>query len=362
MVTHNSNSKRKLAQQRRSEAQAVLLAAEATPCDEVQDTLNDLGKKLLNDAKRLEKDEPAVLPLPSDATAKEIAEARCRQAVRVGDETYLPEWGKDKRGLPNHFLRSALFCAARTPPAAPLTQARVNTLNDLTLIQDGCPLTQFDRQVYANLLEHYRSTPLAQQASLSNVLSTSFHALATLIGASYSLNVHKSLVASILRLSSIQLHVRFKKQSMPGLRLLNRVQFTDAHGRPLDPQATKGSSKIHFCITEDMAELFGVGRWTAVANSVVRLRELKGWLANFYATHSGAQPLPLPTLQKLSGYLSHESNFRPGLITALDHLKSETIPDKERIQSYTVADNNSLTVMKAHWKADSVNVVTKQET
>ena len=59
--------------------------------------------------------------LATNATEKEIRRARLRQAVKIGEDVYLPYIASDSLGLPNCFLRSALF------PVGPHDSESVNS-------------------------------------------------------------------------------------------------------------------------------------------------------------------------------------------------------------------------------------------
>ena len=88
---------------RRVDSQVTQLSMQAS------ETLNDWANK---QERRLK--EGAIHEVPPNATDAELREARLRQAVKCGDDFYLPIWKNATVGMPNILLRSELFAAANT--------------------------------------------------------------------------------------------------------------------------------------------------------------------------------------------------------------------------------------------------------
>ncbi|MCA8070021.1 hypothetical protein [Burkholderia vietnamiensis] len=105
-------------------------------------------------------------------------------------------------------------------------------------------------------------------------------------------------------------------------------------------------------VTTSVAELFGPGSWTAVQNEAVEYDGLKGWLASFYAGHTGPQWLPISTLYGLSVYESHMRNFRARLIRALEKLKAPRTPTRCHVAKYYFSkDGKKICVVRSEWNA-----------
>ena len=300
-------------------------------------------------------DEPAVVLLPSNATQKELGVARARQAVRRGQEVYLPIWSSVAHALPDAFLRSALFSASSGiqkqndsvlagDQSLLVANKEVVTLSDLNLVFSGYPLCQFDRQVYATCLEYYRDRPLAPEGSTQHIRTT-FHEFAQQMRGTHNAKTYLAIRASLLRLSFARLHLRYGGLDIVVPNLLS-VTFEDGgpsgemHGRDL----------LLLRITEPVAELFGKARWSAVDKAASDYDGLRGWLANFYASHSRARWLPVETLYRLSGYESRFDNFRSSLIKALDKLMSPETPGCSRVEQYVFSkDKTRLYVVRVGW-------------
>ncbi|MBP4050899.1 hypothetical protein J9978_15530 [Chromobacterium violaceum] len=324
---------------------AVLKAAERL--DRIAGNIERKAKK--------EAAEPAIVMLPSDATVEEVRTARRRQAICRGADVYLPSWSAMSQALPNAFLRSALFSACRSVQAENakvlagdqtllIADKEIATFQNVTLTFSGYELCQFDRQVYATCLDYYRARPLSPEACTHHI-RTSFYEFATRMGGSYSLDSHKAIRASLLRLSFAQMRLRFNRLNLEVPKLLT-VSFADGEAG----EDFKGSDMLLLRVTESVAELFGPGTWTAVDKEAVGYDGLMGWLASFYASHSGPQWLPVERLHQLSGYESHMRNFKASLVRALDKLKHEKTPPCSRVSAYHFSkDGTKLMVVCTTW-------------
>jgi hypothetical protein len=299
--------------------------------------------------------EPAVLELPSNATMEEVQHARRRQAARRGAEVYLPSWSVMARALPNAFLRSALFSAGRTvqadnagvlsgDPTLLVAGKEIASFRNMTLLFSGYELCQFDRLVYATCLDYYREVPPCPEEGTRH-LRTTFYEFARRMSNEYSVKAHRAIRASLLRLSSAQMRMRYDRMNIEVPKLLS-VTFED--GEPADD--FKGSDVLLLRVTTSVAELFGRGSWTAIENEAVGYDGLKGWLASFYAGHAGPLWLPVETLYRLSGYESHMRNFRASLVRALEKLTDPRTPAGCRVAKYHFSkDGTKIYVVRSEW-------------
>lgn len=293
-----------------------------------------------------------VLVLPSNATENEIRDVRRSQSVRTGSNVYLPFWPAIAQIIPSSFLRCALFASSKQVQSQNdlvlagekgivVTDKKITSRNDITITLSGYELCQFDRQVYSACLSYYRDEPLAPHPS-SEKIKTTFYALATRLGSGYTSTTHRAIRASLLRLSFAQLRMRYDEVNYELPKLL-AVSFEDK-------LKAKGSDIIWFQVTESVAELFGPGKWTAVDSVVSDYDGLKGWLANFYASHSEARWLDIENLRELSGYKSKMSHFRVSLISALEQLKSDSTPICSKIAKFDIStDGASIKVTRSAW-------------
>lgn len=307
--------------------------------------------------RRAKKDfaEPAIAVLPSDATVEEVQKARCRQATRRGPDVYLPSWSAVAQALPNTFLRSALFSSGRSIQAENekvfsgdqtllVAGKEIASFQNLTLTFSGYELCQFDRRVYAACLDYYREVPLSPEECPRHV-RTSFYQFVSRMGNEYSVKAHKAIRASLLRLTFAQMRLRYNRMNIEVPKLLS-VTFEDGEAGG----DFKGGDMLMLRVTVSVAELFGPGAWTSVAKEAVGYDGLRGWLASFYASHSGPQWLPLKRLYLLSGYEAHMRNFRASLIRALEKLKGAQTPNCSRVAAYRFSkDGSRIYVVRSEW-------------
>ncbi|CRY45841.1 trfA family protein [Burkholderia pseudomallei MSHR2451] len=337
--------------------------AALTAAPDRQMTVLDAAKQLQDIADGLERrkkkslEQLAVAELPANATADEIHHSRRRQATRVGEDVHLPGWSAAARALPNAFLRSALFAAARSVQAdntnllaggstCLVADERIGTFQNMNLTFSGYCLCQFDRLVYSTCLDYYRKVPLCPEES-ARYERTTFYEFARRMGNKYSVKAHGAIRASLLRLSFAQVCVRLERMNIEVPKLLS-VEFGDGEsaGNP------KGSDVLLLRVTTSVAELFGPGAWTAVNNEAARYDGLRGWLANFYAGHAHPKPLSIDLLHQLSGYASSRSNFRASLVRALEKLKDPDTPVCSRVASYHFSkDGMTIYVVRSAWVA-----------
>lgn len=298
---------------------------------------------------------PAVLVLPDLATNQELATARVKQSTRRGQDVFLPSWSSVARALPDAFLRTAVFSTSSSiqksnaqvlagDKSLLVANEVIASLNILSIIFSGYRLCQFDRQVYAACLDYYRERPLAPTNCTKHV-GTSYHEFAGRLGATHNAKTYKAIRASLLRLSFAQIRMRRDSMDIEVPKLLS-VHFDDGSATG----ELKGSDTLMLRVTESVAELFGVGSWTAIDQQVVSFDGLRGWLGSFYATHKGPKWLPVETLYKLSGYESKPSNFRDSLVKALDKLKEPETPECSRVEKYVFSkDQTKLRVILGRW-------------
>lgn len=150
-------------------------------------------------------------------------------------------------------------------------------------------------------------------------------------------------------LSFAQMRMRYNRWNLEIPKLLS-VSFED--GEPSGD--FKGSDILLLKVSVSLAELFGPGEWTAIDKRAVGYDGLQGWLSNFYAGHARGRWVDVAWLQKLSGYKSHIRNFRAGLVTALDKLKSEQVPEGCRVKDYHFSkDGEKLLVLRPGWTKPS---------
>jgi hypothetical protein len=315
-----------------------------------------------NDERRTNTSEDAIKVLPQNATQDELNAARRRQATRRGADTFLPSLSDRANILPNVFLRSDLFSASRKIQALNeriifgdtsllIVNRAIASFNNVTVTLSGYELCQFDRRVYVACLNYYQEQPLSSESDNRHI-QTSFYEFAKQMGSAYSVNLHRSIRASLLRLSFAQLRIRQDRLNLEVPKLLS---VSLEHGTPGSPPMggrgpMRGGDQLWLRITESIADLFGPGRWTAIDRKAIHYDGLRGWLACFYSTHLGPQWLSIEKLYQMTGYESRFGNFRQGLCAALDNLKFEDTPLSSRIANYHFSeDGKKIQVHRVKW-------------
>lgn len=299
-------------------------------------------------AARAKADESPILELDLTATPAAVNAARTRRAVRRGRDVYLPCWSDYAVGLPNALLRSRLWTAGEGAEAW-MEGAEIATLGqDARILYTGRQLTQYDRRVFAACLDYYKEDRPLSDGRNSAWVCVSFYQFALAMGLTYTLNTHKAMRASLVRLEAAALRLGAGSLELPVPRLLE-VAFDDGyHNMP--EHELKGSDQIAFRVLEQFASLYGPTSWTAVPKPALELRGLRAWLAGFYATHSAPRELPFSKLQELSGMTCRSNDFRACVTRALDDLMKLPVAADIRVARYQVSpDKKAVMVVLGRW-------------
>lgn len=273
--------------------------------------------------------------LDVNATQTEIRRARLRQAVKVGEDVYLPYIPVGTVGLPNAFLRSAFFPV--TPDSESVLNKRIQVMGDASITLSGPSLLDYDRQVLAVLLQSASELPL-KAVEQSPWQTISMHQLARTLQISAGANVYKAITSSLQRLCEVSLIVRASGVDATIPKLI------DAH---IVGSSTK--RVVEFRIPNQLAELFGANSWTRMPSSFLsNAKGYVGWVAAFYSTHSKPYPLGIENLFKLTGSQGSLPEFRRKLQAALKSLSAESVPFEFRVASWTLI-KDLLTVNLECW-------------
>jgi hypothetical protein len=295
---------------------------------------------------RKKQPEEPVLVLAANASAKELRDARIRRAVRKGSDVYLPSWREAATGLPNVFLRSALFGAANAQGVAVMEET-IASQGNTSLTLTGFRLCDYDRRVFAACLNYYRDDrPLSQGAEATWVTVT-FWQLAKDLKVTYGANVHAAIHASLIRLNAAHLRVRVRGKDIP-LPHLIEVAF-DGCQESVAHSASRGSDLVVFRILESMAKLFGPTDWSAVSESALHeYSGLDAWLNAFYSTHSKPYPMSMADLLCYSGSVCDLREFRRRLGRTLTKLSCDDVPDAFRIAGFSTTKTHA-TIELLRW-------------
>lgn len=289
----------------------------------------------------------AVQVLPVTATAAELRHARMRRAVSKGKDVYLPSWRETVVGLPNAFLRSALFSVS-----GPLTEAvfehPIAVQGDIAITLTGHKLIDYDRQVFATVLNYYRDRPLSD-ADAPEWIHVSYWQFAEAMGKANGKDVYKAIHDSLVRLNAAHLRLRVNHRDIP-LPTLVSVIFNYTTPTPAGT-TTRLKADIEFRVSAAMAELYGPADWSSVpCDALDEYRALPRWLNSFYATHSVPYAMSIKRLHQLSDSSGDLRAFRRALRVALEKLQTAETPSNIRVRSFKLdSANDELTVHLTRW-------------
>lgn len=299
----------------------------------------------------------AIQVMPVTATAAELFNARKCRSVSKGKDVYLPSWRETMVGLPNAFLRSALFSVSGPLPEA-MFEHTIAVQGEISITMTGVKLVDFDRQVFATLLNHYRDRPLPHESDESDFIRLSYWEFAKAMGKKKGADVYKAIHDSLIRLNAAHLRLRVNRRDIP-LPSLVRVIFNYQTPTPKG-STTRLKADIEFRVSAEMAELYGPSDWTSV--SLEMLDEYTGlirWLNTFYSTHAGPHTMSIKKLYKISGSICTMSEFRGRLKVALTRLQatettekiSVLASDSIRVRNFILdSKKDELTVNLVRWE------------
>ena len=319
----------------KNQADAVRCLAEQATGDVAEAALQGalrLEAIARNEKKKL--DVGPVLELSPNATDAELMAARTRQAVKRGEEMFLPVWRETTVGLPNIFLRSGLFRASAVGDD-PTEGEIIATRRDDRIIKTGEELGDYDRRIFAACINHYRTRPLAQE------VDTTYYQLSKALGVAYSENVRNAIRNSLARLGSVYLQIRTKGLDIPMTRFLD-VSCDESTRR------SDGREVISFRVREWISQLYGREDWTSLNLAALKYSGLVAWLASFYSTHASKYSIDVDDLCKLSGAACSQGEFNRRLKRALVQLQNERVPDVIRVLGYEIK-GGKVTVRLVRW-------------
>jgi hypothetical protein len=293
---------------------------------------------------RLER-ERYVKALPDNATRNEIAVARLRQSVQIGEEVVLPSWGENYLTLPNILLRSNLFGASEGADEERkyVVGHRIDLADEkFSLTYTGQLLNGYDKEIYATCIDLFQRDQLplfpTDRAWSPSIKASEF---LTMMGKAYSIKAHASLRKSLLRLNASNLRIRRGRQDVPApMNCLVQVAFDDGlvpaaltEEQLDDVSGLRSTDIIRIRLPERTAYLYGIDAWSRILREARKhCRGLALWLADYYATHREPYPIKVADLKTRSRYKGNLSEFRRALRTALIKLQSKEMPEMIRLK------------------------------
>ena len=232
----------------------------------------------------------------------------------------LPFWPDPARGIPNEFIRSALFAAIQARGRDYLDNAEIACQQGYSILFTGQRLDQSHLDVFEGVMH------IARGVHEGNRICFSAHGLLRLIGRNTGQSDHAWLHRTLKQLTATAVEIRdvASKRLFWG-SLLPRGA------------ADEGSSQYVVEVNRDLAKLFDRG-FTQVdwdQRRLLRRKPLAQWLHLYYSSHAKPYPVSVTWLHSKSGSKTASLRaFRQNLKAALGEIVAIGV-----IQSWEIIDN-----------------------
>lgn len=246
-----------------------------------------------------------------------------REAAKV---LQLPFWPNPARGVPNEFIRSALFAAIHSKDRTYLDNQEVSCQDGYTIRFTGQRLDQSHLDVFEGVMHIARGTHEGNQIKFSA------HSLLKLIGRDTGKSQHDWLYRTLQHLTATS--VAITKDG-------NRVFWGSLLPRGAADLETGGYVVE---ISRDLIKLFERG-FTHVdwqRRRLLRRKPLAQWLHLYYTSHARPYPVTVQFLREKSGSQTASIRaFRQSLKIALDEVKAVGVITQWRVEEDRVTVERS---------------------
>lgn len=288
-----------------------------------------------------------VFELPWNASESELRKERQFQAVKRGNEFYLPSSRKNVACLPNILLRSALFSASTDIKS--LFKESISCQGDTSIIMTGTQLIGYDRRVLSAFLNYYNENKPLAFIEENEWVRVTFWQLSNDLKTKYGRNVHAAILKSLHRLNKAQLIIRFEQKDIPFTKLIDVMFDSDHQNEEESPSLLRGSDSISFRVLDTMANLYGRAKWSPVSHKALHdSLGLPAWLASYYSTHAKPFALKISDLLKYSGSTCELPEFRRRLKNALTKFQELETPEEYRVSELDM-NKTHVTVHLVRW-------------
>ncbi|WP_198293857.1 plasmid replication initiator TrfA [Dechloromonas agitata] len=231
-----------------------------------------------------------------------FARAPANENEEVALSKPLSPWADKKRGVPNGFLRSALFGAIAKGRRRYVDGEDLAAVDGVTIRYKGERLDQGDLDVWESVLHAVRLQELGSQCRVTS------YALLKLMGKTDTGKNRATLHVRIERLVANALTVKQGRYTYIGglIRFASKDEDTQEWVIELDAK---------------LRPLFAADQFTQVEWAVRRAlagKPLAQWLHGFYSSHAKPFPMKVGTLLRLCGSESELRRYRQTLGDALD--------------------------------------------
>jgi hypothetical protein len=259
---------------------------------------------------------------------KEKAEINAK-ILGTAMQQLLPDIYKDKRIIPNCFLRGALFGMVRKGRRKLIENQPIFTMSQYELFFSGSELDQNDLETWDTLIY------LAKNKNINNELRITLYELCKILKLVPTNTSYNAILKRIARLQFGQLRIRNKNQEFGG-SLINNYYIDTANDGKLVIEYNK---KLAPLFTEDYTFI------NVDTQHILGSNQLCKWLYNFYESHSEPMPFAIDFIQKLCRSESELKEFKRSLKLALERVKTaHLIINLKSKWDYEITENNFLIV------------------
>jgi len=238
--------------------------------------------------------------------ARVDAASKSEKKAPAAKQLSLPTWPDAVRGLPNAFLRSALFGVSNSRK---MHQRRtvIAVVEGYEIRFKGETFNQTDLDVFGMLLHLARLQPLGTEVEFTA------HSLLKDLGRSTGGKDHEQLKEELARLGSgwTEITDTKAKKTFAGNFISNFVRDDE-------------TDRYVITVTPKMAQLYEAGHTLIDWEQRLKLgrNNLAKWLHDHYATHAKPYPYKVETLRDLSGSATTVKDFKQKLKKSLDAMKA----------------------------------------
>lgn len=245
---------------------------------------------------------------PSDAPGvfdERIQKIRAKSPQAVSLPVQLPLWPDATRGVPNAWLRCALFAGIQGKDRQALKRELLATVDGVEIRFSGWQLDQSDLDVWETVIH------MARHHRVGNRVKFTELQILKALRRSTGTSDRRWLRAALIRLAGAMIEMKLGDLMFFGTLLKG---------------AGDEKAGVYVIELESRLEALYMAGWTQIDwEERVRLRRkpLALWLHGWFCSHAEPFPLVIETIQRLSGSAnSHPGSFKRQLVKALNELVS----------------------------------------
>ncbi|MGP5366958.1 plasmid replication initiator TrfA [Pseudomonas helleri] len=242
-------------------------------------------------------------PKPQNANEARLQKAQARRPPRERSSEQLPPWPDSTRGVPNVWLRCALFAGIQGKGRKALRRELLATVDGVEIRFSGWQLDQSDLDVWETVIHLARHHRIGNRVQFSEV-----QVLKTLKRSSGTSD-RLWLRSALVRLAGATIEMKYGNLTFFGALLKG---------------AGDEMTGVYVIELESRLEALYMAGWTQIEwdeRVLLRRKPLALWLHGWFCSHAEPFPLGIETIQRLSGSVNtHPGSFKRQLSKALDEL------------------------------------------